>query len=975
MRLHKHIASATEGVDGASLPPSRIQGLLTKLGKFVALTLFVLLLGLMILAAGFLSVETRLPVPFPEKLPSWISTTLLGEDGSLSVRGDITIKTGMQPGIELHQLDFDVTSEYGQAKGSITSFQSSLSLKKAWGGMLKFSLIAKGFSSCLRPNIDNLAALAPPKDLYNLVNRLRPEHIDAQDISIDISENCNATSPILQVTSANLNSNNGDSPAITARGQLAHLPWSIDSSLPHKSNTLPTLHGKLGAMTWSLTPEYDPSGAPSSAVFNVHSQELYEALKITPLPFKAFGPFAMQLRGSLLSNSIQWQLTELNIADSHWQGQGTVSLSGDKPHLMTGLSSETLNLRKLLDWVGQSIDLSKLSLAKLSRGALQLIEKSNGEFTIEVRQVDYDSLLVKEKTALNIHWLDSTLSLAGSQSIQEKAFHVSGQGEFIQDVFSWRTAVTIPPLDVQPFLPPSELLQLRGSTGPTTINGQLKINAQTGELNAATGQLHLPDSSVTLATNLLPHTYSLASVNVSATPDEHLLVEVHGEAMAQPSTLNLKVDRWLALLQQSTSPGELNASLGNIRLHSVFDIATSHSEANANGTFAIATQAAPTPTASSALDGEGKFSWKNNQLQLHVDSIKKGQSLGEADFVVVPFAEPTSVSGDIRLKTLYLEDFGISMAKLTSTDNIAKIPGKVDDLLATWIAPARQLLQRTQGQVRLSIDEINLDKMQASMKIASQFGHGKVDILPSKIYGVRGGTINFSAALDLSDEHLMAISTRARGKDIYYHYDHPTIKKISGHLNTDVDLNTKAAPKETELLSALRGNISFMSQPEFGEFMLFDLWGGGFIQTLAQSVGAIEKSKINCSAGLLTFADGLLKINPVIIDSTRVRVNATLAANLTNGEIEGYAKPEPKDPALLRNWLPMVVSGTLAEPFVKPQKGAGIVTAARWLYAIPAYVVDLATVHHMAEDGLPDCRKIFEYQTQATKTDNKTAPP
>lgn len=133
MRLHKHIASATEGVDGASLPPSRIQGLLTKLGKFVALTLFVLLLGLMILAAGFLRVETRLPVPFPEKLPSWISTTLLGEDGSLSVRGDITIKTGMQPGIELHQLDFDVTSEYGQAKGSITSFQSSLSLKKAWG--------------------------------------------------------------------------------------------------------------------------------------------------------------------------------------------------------------------------------------------------------------------------------------------------------------------------------------------------------------------------------------------------------------------------------------------------------------------------------------------------------------------------------------------------------------------------------------------------------------------------------------------------------------------------------------------------------------------------------------------------------------------------------------------------------------------------------------------------------------------------
>lgn len=897
-----------------------------------------------------------------------MATTILGENGALSVSGEISVLTGIQPGIEMRDFEFDLVSYYGQAKGAIANFQSSLSLEKAWEGNLQFSLTTSRVNACVRPTILNLTELSPPKELYNFVAQLRPEQIDIQDVLVDVSEKCNATIPLLQIASASIASNEDGMPMVAARGQLAHLPWSLDSSLSSKNSTLPTLQGNLGQMSWSITPEYDQSAATLHARLNVHSEELYEALAITPLPFKAFGPFTMQTRWTLNSNDIQWQLTKLEIANNHWQGRGKVNLASDKPHLTTELSIDALNLRQLQDWTLQAIDFSKLSLTELTRVALHLTQKSEGELNIKALAVDYDSILKKEQAALNFHWLDADMILTASQSIQEKSIQINGHGQFVQDSFSWKTNVTIPPLDTEPFSLPSELLVLSGSTGPTTIDGELKINTETGQIKDATGQLQATELSVTIATSLLPHTYSLESISMLANTDGGASIEINGIAMEKPSKLSLVIGSWQTLLKQREVPGELKATLGDMSLSSTFDLAASLSEARAKGSFELSSLNEHTP--SSPLNGSGRLTWQDDLLKLDVDSVNKGQSRGEANVVIQPLTSPISVTADIHLQQLHLEDFGINLDNLANTDNLAKIPGEADKLLAVWVAPIRQALHNTQGQVRLSVDKLSLDKMGGNMQLGMQFGQGKAEILPSKIQGDRGGFVDFSSSFDLSDDQLMAITTQATGKDIYYHYDHPALKKISGYLNTDIDLNTIATPTEGELLKALQGNISFMSQPEFGEFMLFDLWGGGFIQTLAQSVGAIEKSKINCSAGLLTFNDGQLKINPVIIDSTRVRVNASLAANLINGEIEGYAKPEPKDPALLRNWLPMIVSGTLTEPFVRPQEGAGVVTAARWLYAIPAYVLDLATVDEMAEDGRPDCEKVFRYRTQPAATAN-----
>jgi hypothetical protein len=345
--------------------------------------------------------------------------------------------------------------------------------------------------------------------------------------------------------------------------------------------------------------------------------------------------------------------------------------------------------------------------------------------------------------------------------------------------------------------------------------------------------------------------------------------------------------------------------------------------------------------------------------------MNKGSSHGDGKLFLHPMASPVNITGDINIHTLNFKDFGISLTKLATAENISQLPAQSDEMLSKWVDPIRQTLKAIEGRVAVSIDHITLDKTQGNMEITTLFGQGKAELVRSKMQGDHGGKADISGALDLSDNNLMAVSAQVTGKDIYYHYDHPSVKKISGHMDLDVDLTTAALPKENELLKALRGNVSFKSHPEFGEFMLFDLWGGGIIQTLAQSVGAIEKSKINCAAGLLTFDDGELKINPVLIDSTRVRVNASLAANLISGEIEGYAKPVPKDPALLRNWLPMTVSGTLTNPSVKPQEGAAVVTAARWFYALPAFVLDLATVDHMAKDGRADCEKVFQYRTQS----------
>lgn len=178
--------------------------------------------------------------------------------------------------------------------------------------------------------------------------------------------------------------------------------------------------------------------------------------------------------------------------------------------------------------------------------------------------------------------------------------------------------------------------------------------------------------------------------------------------------------------------------------------------------------------------------------------------------------------------------------------------------------------------------------------------------------------------------------------------------KGEGWLNADIELDTKGKSLQ-ELLSSANGHFNVAIWPENLSTDFLDLWTQGLLHKILDTLDPNVHSKMNCIIAYFDVKNGVMKSNRIVLDTSRINVNATGTFNLKNKELDFILRPRPKTPALTSTSIPMKITGKLPDYEIKPQTGGvagGIIKLYTNLIVVPYQYM----VHgSLPEDGRLVC--------------------
>jgi uncharacterized protein involved in outer membrane biogenesis len=145
------------------------------------------------------------------------------------------------------------------------------------------------------------------------------------------------------------------------------------------------------------------------------------------------------------------------------------------------------------------------------------------------------------------------------------------------------------------------------------------------------------------------------------------------------------------------------------------------------------------------------------------------------------------------------------------------------------------------------------------------------------------------------------------------------------------------------LLSTAAGRIEVVGGEGRIRGKLLEIWGGNLLQIL-NPVSWAEggDTELRCVAAQFDVGEGIARSRTLLVDSHNVTVAGEMALNLTNEQIDGLFKPQPKEATLVHLGAPLRLSGTLKAPKVAPAE-KGLVTLGKLAIGIaqPAAIVVL----------------------------------
>ena len=162
----------------------------------------------------------------------------------------------------------------------------------------------------------------------------------------------------------------------------------------------------------------------------------------------------------------------------------------------------------------------------------------------------------------------------------------------------------------------------------------------------------------------------------------------------------------------------------------------------------------------------------------------------------------------------------------------------------------------------------------------------------------------------------------------------PGISK--GSWSLDLDLSSRGSSLR-ELEANLSGHLDFADYPADANATMFDLWGGGLLNSLLPVFQLGAESRINCAVAKFQVENGILTPDLLIIDSTRSRIRGKGTIDLPGDEIRLRLKPRPKQRSLINLATPVDIRGPLTDPNVQISTGGMAVTFFRlslWVYTV-----------------------------------------
>jgi uncharacterized protein involved in outer membrane biogenesis len=271
-----------------------------------------------------------------------------------------------------------------------------------------------------------------------------------------------------------------------------------------------------------------------------------------------------------------------------------------------------------------------------------------------------------------------------------------------------------------------------------------------------------------------------------------------------------------------------------------------------------------------------------------------------------------------------------------------------------------QMLRRQDASLTVDVQQVlsGKDKLGAG-SLQARLADGRADIGPLAVE-LAGGSAKVWLGYEPSEQDVQV--------DMHvdvHKFDYGVLArriKPESDLHGSFSLKMDVASRARYLSEILRhgsGRIDFAIWPQNMRAGVFDMWAVNVLVALVPAVDPGKASKVNCAIGRFDLNDGQLVGRSIILDTGRMRVNGTGAANFASETFDLRMQPQAKTAQFLSLATPIEVSGGFNEFKIGVSAGDILGTAARLATSIFWVPLQKLFGKKLPADGADVCNPSF----------------
>lgn len=344
-----------------------------------------------------------------------------------------------------------------------------------------------------------------------------------------------------------------------------------------------------------------------------------------------------------------------------------------------------------------------------------------------------------------------------------------------------------------------------------------------------------------------------------------------------------------------------------------------------------------------------------------VVSIGDSRFLGQ--FQIVTEGPRQKVEANLQAKTIQLLDFDVVYRASTSDEKRPTVAERQTD---------HSVNMERRRQLRQLIDPSADSTMDADISIevaevfagANRLGSGTLRIVRGEnrlsisplALSFPGGEVN--CALELMDTGGGVNGTlKAETHQLDYgpllRLKYPNTMS-SGRVSMVIDLESSADSIDT-LLTEADGRVAVSIQPENIGAGGLDFWATNLLSAVLPVLNPDNESKINCIVADLTMAGGIMQEKAIVVDTSKIRVQARAHVDFKKQTVYLKLIPRPKRPQFLSLATPLEVSGKFSDFRVGLAPGSLVGTTIRFLTAHIVVPFQWIILNKLPKDGSDVC--------------------
>ena len=366
---------------------------------------------------------------------------------------------------------------------------------------------------------------------------------------------------------------------------------------------------------------------------------------------------------------------------------------------------------------------------------------------------------------------------------------------------------------------------------------------------------------------------------------------------------------------------------------------------------------------------EGNFRLSANAYKLDGLNLTMGSSSLLGHGLLDTSVNPPKLTVNLSAPQIQLDDFPMKDWSATQVKNNApnttekntetsetlrKKASATSDQLQTVLSP--QILRAINAFLSVSVDQVIAGKDRlASGKLEATLANGRAVIGPVSV-AMAGGMANARLTFEPRERDVLTELKIDVDK-----FDYGVIARrfkpeanIDGRFNLHVDVHSQSQ-RLSDVIKHGSGNLDFLVWPKEMKADMVDLWAVNLLVALLPTIDPKNQSKVNCSIGRFTLADGKLSQRQFVIDTTKVRVTGNTDINLAKETLHMRLQPQAKTAQFLSLATPLEVKGSFDKFSIGPNPGDVLETIVRFATSIVWVPIKRLFTDKVPEDGADIC--------------------